>query len=137
MANAEIDYTFKEHCIGEWEFGFALEYAVSDERELLSEVHGTALKNSGEDELVFNIGTRLRLSQTCKLLPSAGRGLHSSTEDEARLLAYLGLQLAFVPKSCHSALPTRLSYTEPAFIAASTLRLTSSQFTFCMNASMY
>jgi hypothetical protein len=92
---AELGYAFKEHLTDEWSYGFAASYAVTDWLELLAEIHGTALGAFDKDEIVFNVGTRWKLSQHYVLLASAGRAICSPEGEEAKFLSYLGIQFLF------------------------------------------
>jgi len=92
---ADLGYAFKEHLTDEWSYGLAASYAVTDRLELLAEIHGTALTAFEKDEMVFNIGTRWKLTQHYVLLASAGRAIYSPEGEEAELLSYLGIQFLF------------------------------------------
>jgi hypothetical protein len=93
--SAEFGYAVKEYLTDEWSYGLAAGYAVTDRLELLAEIHGTTQKDFENDELVFNIGTRWKLTQHAILLASVGRAFYSPEGDKAEFLSYLGVQFLF------------------------------------------
>jgi hypothetical protein len=96
--NFELGYAFREGKNDEWVYGIALGREVSEHVEILWEIHGTAERHSGKDELVCNAGVRWDLSPTQTLLFSAGRSLRDSASGEPEFLGYLGLQFNFEGK---------------------------------------
>ena len=48
-----------------------------------------------DDELVFNIGARRKLSEVNTLLISAGRSFRDSASGEPEFLLYTGIQMNF------------------------------------------
>lgn len=93
--NLDLGYSVREKLKDEWVYGFFASYAASERIELLAEVHGTSEKNLREHDLVFNLGTRYKLSDHYVLLFSAGRSICNSGVEETRFLSYLGIQLLF------------------------------------------
>jgi len=91
--NTELGYAFVQRGDDEWVYGLALGYEVSNQLELLAEVHGTAQHDFKGDELVFNLGTRWALSDTFTLLLAAGRSFRDSASGEPKFLLYTGLQV--------------------------------------------
>ena len=59
------------------------------------EVSGVTQQDFHDDELVFNLGTRLELSETRTLLISAGRSFRDSASGEPEFLLYIGIQFRF------------------------------------------
>lgn len=93
--NLELGYTVKDKLDDEWFYGFFAGYAPSDRVELLAEIHGTSKSNLPKHDLVFNLGTRYKLSDHYVFLFSAGRGIYNSVGNDAEFLSYLGIQFLF------------------------------------------
>jgi hypothetical protein len=93
--NPELGYLFRQKGDNQWIYGLALFYDLSKNLELVGEVHGTANPNLTKHEPVFNLGFRLKLSQTIALNASAGRSLRHATSDQPILLSYVGLHFTF------------------------------------------
>jgi len=93
--NPELGYVFREHNENEWIYGLAMGYQASSNLELLMEVSGVTQQDFHNDELVFNLGSRLELSETHALLISAGRSFRSSSSGEPEFLFYGGAQFNF------------------------------------------
>jgi len=90
--NPEFGYAFHEYDDNEWIYGLAMGYEASDCLELLAEICGKADDCFDDDELVFNLGARCRLSETRTLLLAAGRSCRSPASGEPELLLYAGIQ---------------------------------------------
>jgi len=93
--NPEVGYTFREYNDNEWIYGLALGYDASTNLELLAEIGGTILEDFEDNELLFNLGARCELSETCTLLTAAGRSFRSAASGEPEFLLYAGIQLNF------------------------------------------
>jgi len=93
--NPELGYAFHEYHENEWIYGLAMGYQASSNLELLMEVSGVTQDGFHDDELVFNLGARLELSETHALLISAGRSFRSSASGEPQFLLYAGVQFNF------------------------------------------
>lgn len=91
----ELGYTFIEEDLDEWVYGIAVAYPLSDQLELLGEVAGTAGRDFGADELVFNLGAAYEVDEHLRLLLSLGRSFRDSARGEPELLIYFGLQFNF------------------------------------------
>ncbi len=91
--NTELGYAFLQHGDDEWVYGLVLGCEVSNQLELLAEIHGTAQQDFKEDELVFNLGTRWALSDTFTFLLAAGRSFRDNASGEPEFLLYTGLQV--------------------------------------------
>lgn len=93
--NFEVGYNLVEGDEDEFIYGLAVSYDVSEDLELLGEIHGAADQEFEEDELVFNVGARARVHEDLTLLLAAGRSLRESDGTEPQFLLYLGLQFMF------------------------------------------
>jgi len=93
--NPEVGYVFHEYNGNEWIYGLAIGYQASSNLEVLMEVSGVTQQDFHDDELVFNLGARLELSDTRALLISAGRSFRGSASGEPQLLLYTGVQFNF------------------------------------------
>ncbi len=76
-----------------WSAGIALGTQLTDGWEIMAELHDERLTAAARDELLINIGSRLKLSPHLNLLISAGRDVHNTIDRPADLLLYTGLQL--------------------------------------------
>jgi hypothetical protein len=92
---AEVGYRVVETEDDEWIYGIAASYETSRWLELVGEVHGEADVDFDQDQLVFNLGFRYRLTDGLGLLFAAGRSLRASGDDEPDLLLYGGMQFTF------------------------------------------
>jgi hypothetical protein len=93
--NLELGYIVKEKLEDAWYYGLSGSYELSNKIELVGEVFGTSQIDSKAHDLVFNLGTRYKLTDHYVLLFSAGRGIYNSGVEEARFLSYLGIQSLF------------------------------------------
>jgi len=93
--NPEFGYAFHEYDDNEWIYGLALGCETSSKLELLGEINGLTGQDFENDELVFNIGARWKLSETNTLLISAGRSFRDSASGEPEFLLYTGIQFNF------------------------------------------
>ena len=93
--NPEVGFVLREEGREEWAYGLALGYDVFETVELVGEVHGEAEDDLDRHALVFNVGTRWEITENCRLLLSAGRGVRGTSNDEPELLVYSGLQFFF------------------------------------------
>ncbi|HKC66394.1 MAG TPA: transporter [Pyrinomonadaceae bacterium] len=94
-ANEEFGYLVKQHRTDELIYGLALGRHVSKRLELLGEIHGNALRNFKENELLFNLGGRYELTKHFTLLFSSGRSFRRASTGEPTLILYAGTQLSF------------------------------------------
>jgi hypothetical protein len=76
-----------------WATGIVVGTQLSEECEVMAEVHDERLTTAARDELLVNVGTRVKLTQHFNLLLSAGRDVHNTIDQPADLLLYVGLQL--------------------------------------------
>src|SRR5207237_3984408 len=73
--NGDVGYRFKRGT-DEIIYGAVVGREFKDTFELLGEIHGTGERNHlGSSEIVFNIGSRLKINNHLTLLASAGRNL--------------------------------------------------------------
>ena len=93
--NAELGRIFPAHGEDEWLYGLALGRELSPSLELAVELHGTGRFSRDRDELIANVGARLKLTQRETLLISAGRSINRTHGTELTFTGYLGLQQTF------------------------------------------
>ncbi len=94
-ANEEFGYRIKQDRTDELIYGLALGRQVTKRLELLGEIHGEALRNFKENELLFNLGGRFGLTKHFTLLFSSGRSFRPASSGEPTLILYAGTQLTF------------------------------------------
>lgn len=75
-----------------WIGGIAIGHDVVEGFELVGELHREGDVHSGRYELALNFGARWELSKRCTALVSAGTDLHSTLEQKAALIGYVGIQ---------------------------------------------
>ncbi len=93
--NGEFGYKSVQHRRDELLYGLAFGHQLLKRLQLLGEFHGTAERSFAEDELVFDLGGRLRLDSTLVLLFTAGRSLRQPSGENPAFIAYLGMQFNF------------------------------------------
>jgi hypothetical protein len=93
--NVELGYTIRDSSDDELIYGVAFSYEVSDRMELLGELFGTSVVNLKEHQLLFDLGTRYKLTDHYVLLFSAGRDIESTGVNETQFRSYLGIQFLF------------------------------------------
>lgn len=75
-------------------YGFIVGREIKEGVELLGEVHGTGPRNTlGDSEIVYNFGSRVKLSSHTTLLLSAGKSVRRNFDP--RFMGYGGLQITF------------------------------------------
>ena len=91
--NGEFGYVFNQHSDNELLYGLFIGYEIRKNLTILGEIHGEAMKEFKQNEVVFNIGTQWDFTKKYGLLVSVGRSLSHVTSAESNLLLYLGLQV--------------------------------------------
>lgn len=92
-AGLEFGRAFKQRQSDDWIYGFLLGHKVTEQLELLGEIHGTGRPNFREHETVFNLGAVYDLGKNYSALLSAGRSFQDAASDAPTLLLYIGMQL--------------------------------------------
>lgn len=91
--NGDVGYRFKRGT-DEMIYGIVVGRRFKDAIEILGEIHGTGERtNLGKSEIVFNLGTRTKLSNNLTLLTSAGKTVRKNYDP--RFIGYAGLQITF------------------------------------------
>lgn len=89
----DVGYRFKR---GKDEiiYGVIVGRKFKESYEILGEIHGTGPNNNlRESEIVFNLGTRIKLNNNLNLITSAGRSIRRNFDP--RFIGYAGLQITF------------------------------------------
>jgi hypothetical protein len=97
--NGELGYRFVQYGPDELEYGLAIGRQVTERVELIGEFHGSALRTLGGAELLFNAGSRVRLSKNSLLLFSAGRTVRSAGDKGPQYIAAFGIQFNFASRA--------------------------------------
>jgi hypothetical protein len=92
--NVEFGRNFHSRLDDTWLYGLAIGQELSKSFEFALEFHGEG-KFSGSDELIGNLGGRLKLTEHQTLLISAGRSLNRLHGDEFDFVGYLGMQFTY------------------------------------------
>ncbi len=93
--NGEVGYRVVEQQANELLYGLAFGSQVTKRLELLGEIHGTPKQNLSENELLFNLGLRYKLSNHYTLLFSSGRSFYHAASGQPTFIAYTGMQFNF------------------------------------------
>src|SRR5437667_4333333 len=93
--DGEIGYQFVQREKDEVVYGLAVGREINKRLELLAEIHGTAKRDFADDELIFNVGGRFKMSKHYTLLFSSGRSLRGAATGQPMLVAYIGWQFNF------------------------------------------
>jgi len=89
--DAEIGRNFVRHGSNQWAAGFVVAHSCGENVECLGEIRETSAPHNSQT--LLNFGVHWKLSESLVLLASAGREFGARTEDQQRLLVYLGVQL--------------------------------------------
>ncbi len=90
--NGETGVNLQQNADHELIFGLAVGYQATPRLELLGELHSTPLASFVENDSVFQVGGRRKLTDRYVLLFAFGRGLPGSTAGPS-FVGYFGLQL--------------------------------------------
>ena len=90
----EFGYRAIKNSRNEMEYGVVVGYEISEDLELLAELHNTSYLSGGNMTIIANGGFTYKISPKYSLLFSVGRELISPEESKSTLL-YAGLQLHY------------------------------------------
>src|SRR2546423_5966745 len=93
--NGELGYQVVQRNKDEVLYGLVVGGEINKRLELVGEIHGTAKRNFTDNELIFNVGGRFKMSKHYTLLFSTGRKLRRAVTGQPTLLAYVGCQFNF------------------------------------------
>ena len=93
--NGELGYQVVQRDKDEVLYGLVVGGEIDKRLELVGEIHGTAKRNFAENEAIFNVGGRFKMSKHYTLLFSTGRSLRRAVTGQPTLLAYVGCQFNF------------------------------------------
>ena len=95
QVDGEAGYNLQQRRPNELWLGIVGGYDVTGRVELLAELHSISAQHFAENESVFDLGSRIRLTKLNTLLFSAGRSLPGSTESQPKFFMYAGIQFTF------------------------------------------
>jgi hypothetical protein len=93
--NGEIGYNIRQRDKDQLIYGLAVGSELTRSFELVSEAHGTCLRDSHEHQILFNVGARWKLSRRLTLLMAGGRVVVHPGQTESKNLAYFATQFNF------------------------------------------
>lgn len=93
--DAEVGYQLVQREKDEVVYGLAVRREINKRLDLLAEIHGAAKRHLADEELIFNVGGRFKVSEHYTLLFSSGRSLRRAATGQPTLLAYVGWQFNF------------------------------------------
>ena len=89
----DVGYRFKRGP-DEMIYGLIIGRELSNSVEVMSEIHGTGPRAKlGDSEIVYNFGSRIRLTNHANFIFSAGKSIRSSFDP--RFIGYAGVQINF------------------------------------------
>jgi hypothetical protein len=88
--DAEVGRNFVQGGTSQWAAGFIVAHACGQNLECLAEVRETLSPH--DSQTLLNLGVHWKLKQSLVVLAAAGRQVGTRTDDQQRLLFYLGLQ---------------------------------------------
>lgn len=91
----EVGYQIVQREKDEWIYGLAVAHEINERFELLGEIHGESKRDLTENEVVFNVGSRYKISKNHTLLFSSGRSLRPASTGQPTWVAYVGIQIHF------------------------------------------
>ncbi|HRH45660.1 MAG TPA: hypothetical protein PKY82_28730 [Pyrinomonadaceae bacterium] len=91
--NGDVGYRFKRGA-DELIYGVVIGRKFKDAVEILGEIHGTGERNAlNQSEIVYNLGTRIKINDNLNLITSAGKSIRKNYDP--RFIGYLGMQITF------------------------------------------
>ena len=93
--NAELGYNIRQRDKDQLIYGLAVGRDLTRSFELVSEAHGTCLRDSRENQILFNVGARWKLSSRLTLLMAGGRVVVHPSQTESNKFAYFATQFNF------------------------------------------
>jgi hypothetical protein len=93
--NGEAGYNIQQRLPNEIWLGLVTGYQVSSRVELLGELHSIGTAHFAENESIFDLGGRIKLTKLNTLLFAAGRSLPGSTASQPGFFMYAGIQFTF------------------------------------------
>lgn len=91
--NGDVGYRFKRGT-DEMIYGVVVGRKFKDAVEILGEIHGTGERNAlNQSEIVYNLGTRIKINDNLNLITSAGKSIRKNYVP--RFIGYLGMQITF------------------------------------------
>jgi hypothetical protein len=79
----------------EWIYGIAMEHEINESFKVLAEVHGIAVEDFSEDELILAAGFKWHWTEHVSLMGSAGRSVREPAGEPGITVLYLGFQCTF------------------------------------------
>src|SRR2546429_4901541 len=93
--NGELGYQLVQRDKDEVLYGLVVGGEINKRLELVGEIHGIAKRNFADNELIFNVGGRVKMSKHYTFLFSTARSLRRAVTGQPTLLAYVGCQFNF------------------------------------------
>lgn len=91
--NGDVGYRFKRGA-DEIIYGVVVGRSINKRIELLAEIHGSSPTNAaGDSEIVYNLGSRIKLTDHATFLLSGGRSIRPN--HDPLFVAYSGIQFTF------------------------------------------
>lgn len=89
----DVGYRFKRGP-DELIYGVIVGRQLNDSIELMGEIHGTGPRDKlSESEVIYNLGSRVRLTEHANFIFSAGKSIRSNFDP--RFIGYAGVQINF------------------------------------------
>jgi len=95
QAGGEVGYNLRQTDANEVWLGLVGAFQASSRTQLLAELHSIETGRLTDNESVFDLGGRVKLTKLNTLLFTAGRSLPGSTANQPKFFMYAGLQFSF------------------------------------------
>ena len=95
QVGGEVGYNVQQKLPDELWLGAVGAYQAASRIQLLAELHAIGARHFVENESVFDLGGRIKLTNLNTLLLTAGRSLPGSTNNQPKFFMYAGIQFTF------------------------------------------
>jgi hypothetical protein len=93
--DGEVGYNLQQKLSNEIWLGLVGAFQASGRLQLLAELHSIETRRFTGNESVFDLGSRIKLTDLNTLLFAAGRSLPGSTNSQPKFFMYAGVQFTF------------------------------------------
>jgi hypothetical protein len=95
QVGGEVGYNLQQKFPNQLWLGLVGALQAASRIQLLAELHSIGAEHFAENESVFDLGSRIRLTNLNTLLFTAGRSLPGSTAGQPKFFMYAGIQFTF------------------------------------------
>ena len=95
QVGGEVGYNLQQKFPNQLWLGLVGALQAASRIQLLAELHSIGAEHFAENESIFDLGSRIRLTNLNTLLFTAGRSLPGSTAGQPKFFMYAGIQFTF------------------------------------------